>query len=348
MASTAATVQGAAGANVIVAPFYAQLDATGSASLDLLTEQNVSMAYDVSYGIALNDASSCAILNAFQTSGSGSSLAVGMRGNVEGSSASAFRNMIKFVIDNALNASGNTAQTDLYNDAIETFKSVYGDEIGNLLQSNWALDVSVHSTTGAANVWGDFDTDANSRLLLAQQIPDTDYMANSDASENSLTDALPLTGGDQLVFLFNLSSTLVSRTITDVKVVTTASTPGASVSNGPQEGGTNSVNMDANAAGTSSNAGADATAMNDATANARNGNTAPALATSNNSTSQLVAFYVTLNATAGVGEPFAAISSTRPAGQDLIADGQTGGLGDQGTVIHGIPVQSGVDPNANV
>jgi len=345
--STVATVQGAAGANVIVAPFYAQLEATGSASLDLLTEQNVSMAYDISYSIALNDASSCRILNAFQTSGSGASLAVGMRGTSEESSAVNFKSILKFVIDNAKNASGNSAQTDLYNDAIETFKSVYGDSIGNLLQSNWALDVSVHSTTGAANVWSDFENDANSRLLLAQQIPDTDYMKNSDASENSVTDALPLTGGDQLVFLFNLASTLVSRTITDAKVVTTPAA-GLSVGIGPLEGGTNSSNMDAAAAGTSSNAGADATATNDAPANARNGNLGPALATSNNSIQQLVAFYVTLNATAGVGERFAGISSVRPAGQDLIADGQTGSLGDQGTVTHGIPVQSGVDPNANV
>jgi len=351
MSSTVETAQGAAGANVIVAPFYSQLEADGSATLDILTQENVSMAYDVSYSIVLNDASSCAILNAFELSGSGETLAVAMADrDGEGSDADAFKAMIKFVIDNAKDASGNTVQTDLYNDAIETFKSVYGDKIGNLLESNWSLAVSVHSTVGAANVWSDFATDAGSRLLLAQQIPDTDYLANSDASENAVTAALPLTGGDQMVFLFNLASTLVSRSIVDAQPNTVPAIPSASIVQGPLGDGVNSQNMNADGGPTSTVDGTVATTTNDAPPNPRNGNTGAAVATSNNSSAQLVAFYVTLNSAAGAGKAFANISNQLPAGQNQVAVSQStsAGLGDLGTVQYSIPVQHGVDPNANI
>ena len=351
MAATVETSKGAAGANMSVAPFYSQLEANGSASLDILTEQNVSMAYDVSYSIVLNDVSSCAILNAFKVSGSGETLAVDMRDDSEeGEEADAFKAMIKFVIDNAKDVCGNTVQTDLYNDAIETFKSVYGDKIGNLLQSNWSLAVSVHSTLGAANVWSDFATDAGARLLLAQQIPDTDYMANSDASENSLTDALPLTGGDQMVFLFNLSSTLVSRSINDAQPNTAPNVPGASVTAGPTLGGDQATGMAPDGGPVSSVGGTVATATNDAPVTTRNGNSSPAIATSNKSSAQLVAFYVTLNAWEGAGKAFTNISAELPTGQIQVSatHSASAGLGDEGTIQYNIPVQSGVDPNANV
>ena len=100
----------------------------------------------------------------------------------------------------------------------------------------------------------------------------------------------------------------------------------------------------------SSVGGTVATATNDAPVTTRNGNSSPAIATSNKSSAQLVAFYVTLNAWEGAGKAFTNISAELPTGQIQVSatHSASAGLGDEGTIQYNIPVQSGVDPNANV
>jgi hypothetical protein len=135
------------------------LDASANASLELLQQESVTMAYDTLYSIALDDVSSGHILNAFQLTGDGDSLAVAMR---SGSAPENFMAMVKFVVDNA-KASGDSLQTVLYNTVKNEISSVYGDAIANILESNWKLDVYVNSTGGAINLYGDLAATAAQR-----------------------------------------------------------------------------------------------------------------------------------------------------------------------------------------
>jgi hypothetical protein len=53
--------------------------------------------------------------------------------------------------------------------------------------------------------------DDAAREIIAQQIPESTYVAYSDASENITTSALPLLAGDKLVFIFNANQVLIAR-----------------------------------------------------------------------------------------------------------------------------------------
>ena len=47
--------------------------------------------------------------------------------------------------------------------------------------------------------------------IIAQQLPESNYEAYMDASENTTTHALPLKGGDKLVFVFYLTQAAIAR-----------------------------------------------------------------------------------------------------------------------------------------
>lgn len=207
----------------IVTPFYSFLDASANAQLMIIDQANVQMAYDYKYTIELTDASSATILNAFQLSGDGDDLEVNMRAG--GSWADDFKHTVRTVIDNALAVAplGATApgsaslQTDLYNVIKDQIKSVYGDMIANVLESDWKLQVNVQSIGGADNLHDDFAANDASghRLLMAQQITNASYQKYwDDVSENLTTDALPLTRGDEIVFLFDVKAISQLRAVT--------------------------------------------------------------------------------------------------------------------------------------
>jgi hypothetical protein len=205
------------------------MDASANASLSFLQQESVSMAYDEKYNIQLTDVSSAAILNAFKLVGNGATLRVDMRAGAQG----AFEDMIQFVVDHATH-NGDSLQTVLYNDVKNQIKSVYGDLVANVLESNWKLDVNVHSSGGAANLYGDLNDASGQRLLLAQQIPNDTFLVykvggSTDASENLTSDALLLASGDKIVFLFDITAIATSRL---VNPVSNSSPAGTSTSNG--------------------------------------------------------------------------------------------------------------------
>ena len=258
------------GSAVIVTPFYSFLDASANAQLTIIDQATVNMAYDYKYTFELTDASSATILNAFKLSGDGDDLEVNMRANDEEGTqwVDEFKHTVRTVIDNALavvpqggaadgkNASGApgsaTLQTDLYNVIKDQIKSVYGDMIANVLESDWKLQVNVQSIGGATNLHGDFAAgDASGhRLLLAQQITNASYQKYWDGSENLMTDALPLTRGDEIVFLFDVKAISQLRAVTLV--------PGGMGASGNTTGASEVANPDASAATASGSAAATA------------------------------------------------------------------------------------------
>jgi len=201
--------------DLFVVPFYSALDAKGVASLNLVQQESVKMAYDLSFNKTLvADENSAAILNAFELTQDGTNLTVGMR---MGADALAFRTELADVIRDAVDLSQNTLAEVLYNDAVAYFAEVYGDLVANVLETDWALRVTVDASGGAANMWGDLDAKEQARLLIAEQIPNSTYMLYVDASENMITDSLPMKNGDTLVFLFNVTMQTISRAVNEVQ-----------------------------------------------------------------------------------------------------------------------------------
>lgn len=311
MATSISTVANAGpGSNTLVCPLYSNLEASAEARVEILQQSAVTMNYDRMFSLSLSDASSGHILNAFQVSGDGDSLAVDMRNNVD------FQAMVKFVVDNALDLSNNSLQTYLYNDIQGDIKRVYEDEIANILQSDWYLNVVLNSTDGASNLFTDLCGNATQRLLMAQQVPNATWDKYTDALENSTTDALALAAGDKIVFLFDVTA------ITETRVVASAqagsSTSGAGVSQ-PAGG----------ASGSASDVGAGPT----------NANNSPALSNSMETSRMIAAFEITVGAGLDAGAPLTSLNPVTPAdGPSLINGDQTG--------AHSAP-QSGVDAAAN-
>lgn len=225
VSSTACT-----GSNTFVVPIYSQIEATGEANLSVVQAEAVCMNYDLSFNITLSDVSSGMILNGFVLDQDGDNnvldgdygLSVGMRtgANLLGKSGSwqgDFRLALAEVIEDAVDAKGETLAWNLYDSALGYFKDVYGDAVANVLESDWSLKITVDASGGAANMWNDLSVKPDATLLIAQQIPNSTYMAYVDASENMMTNALPLLDGDTLVFLFNVAMKTIARNIRNVQ-----------------------------------------------------------------------------------------------------------------------------------
>ena len=304
------------GTNRLVCPLYSNLDASANALVEILQQSAVTMNYDRKFTIALNDTSSGHILNAFVVSGDGATLAVDMRNNVN------FQAMVKHVIDKSLDGSGNSLQSYLYNDVQADIKRVYEDDIANILQSNWFLNVAVNSTGGASNLYTDLCGNAAQRLLMAQQVPNETWSLYYDASENSTTDALPLAAGDKIVFLFDVTAIVQTRVVAAVQSGTSASA-GVSTSQGAP----------ANAAGSVGGSAADVGA------NAANANNRPELSNAMNTDRMIAAFEITVGSNLEAGDALTSLNVIESPvnGPNLIDPDQTGATS--------VP-QSGVDSAA--
>jgi len=238
-----------------VVPIYSRLNVEATASLNVVQQEVVSMVYDLSFNYACQDDSeSAALLNGFELSQDGDNLSVKMVGAVGEATALAFQTQLKKVIDDA---SGTNVPVDnytspqyptladtLYDNALKYFKNIYGDDVANILQTDWSLTVKVNSAAGAENMWNDLKANEPACLLLAEQIPNSTYMVYVDASENMLTNALPLKNDDVLVFLFNVTTQTIARNINNVQAQGTMAAALANTSGGPNykdNGGTMST-----------------------------------------------------------------------------------------------------------
>jgi hypothetical protein len=184
------------------------MDASGEASIETLIQQAVSMAYDISFGVTITQAEAAKIANVFTVTGGASSFAVAM----DSSKKADFESALTAVINTAVNGSSLTLQKVIYNDAKNTLKDVFSDLLANLLESNWSLNTTVGAAAGAANMYADLSgADAGIRAAVARQLPESNYSLYMDASENPTTDALPLKGGDTIVFLFDVRTAVIAR-----------------------------------------------------------------------------------------------------------------------------------------
>jgi hypothetical protein len=187
-------------ATTFVAPFYANMDVSANSELNVATQQTVTMKYDLSFNVTLTEADSAKLVNSFVLSQDASGALVADISNNE-----EFRLVIHNVIRDA---SGNNKvlATTLYDNIMTDLSGVYGDDIANQLQSNFKLTVLVDASGGALNLWNDFAAEPEYAATIALQVPNSNYLAYCDASENIHTNALPLLNGDKLVFLFSVET----------------------------------------------------------------------------------------------------------------------------------------------
>jgi adenylylsulfate kinase-like enzyme len=219
-----AIVLGATGGSTIVAPFYADMDASGATTLSVVRQQRVTMSYDLSFNAELSEADSAQLANAFVLSQDGSGNMVADISN----NADFVRVMRRVVLD----ASDNTLKCldrVLYDSISRDLSGVYGDAIANDLESFFGVSVHVDASGGATNLWEDMKADPSYPTTIAVQLPNDNYLAYCDTSENIHTNALPLLDGDKLVFLFALKTTTTVGTTTQIQSITVTDLYGASL-----------------------------------------------------------------------------------------------------------------------
>jgi hypothetical protein len=201
--ATASTVAVEGGsANIFVCPVVGALDISGNASLTTLQQVSVAISYNDRYDIEIDGN---ALVSSFALDGSGSTFAV----NWSDGTGAQFAGVMEAVIDGAENG-GKTLSKLLGDEMLNTFKAIFADTLPNLLQSEWSLAHDVKSAEAAADMQGKLT--AGPREIIAQQLPESNYAAYMDASENPTTADLPLVNGDTLVFIFDVNENLVVRT----------------------------------------------------------------------------------------------------------------------------------------
>ena len=221
----AVTIHTESEASTIVARPLGAMDASGEAALNTLQQVTVSVAYDDLYEQALSAEDSSKLANAFSISGTGATFTATLSGAPDFEDVLA-RNMATAICtaesknidpegtDASNNSVGHNLKDAIYNGMLNNFKRVFADSIPNLLESDWSLSNSVGYAGGAADMAGKLvDQECE---ILAQQLPESNYVLYMDGSENPLTTALPLKGGDSIIFVFQVEQEAVSRVITKV------------------------------------------------------------------------------------------------------------------------------------
>jgi hypothetical protein len=188
-------------ATTFVAPFYANMDVSANSELNVAKQQTVTMKYDLSFNVTLTEADSAKLVNSFVLHQDASGALVADISNNE-----EFRLVIHNVIKDATNSNTKGLATALYDNIMTDLSGVYGDDIANQLQSNFKLTVLVDASGGALNLWNDFAAEPEYATTIALQVPNSNYLAYCDVSENIHTNALPLLNGDKLVFLFSVET----------------------------------------------------------------------------------------------------------------------------------------------
>lgn len=247
-ATTVNTENGAE--NIFVCPLVADLDISGNASITTLQQVTVSIAYDDRYDIELTgnsaSASSAAriagatakdLTSAFVLDGSGSTFAVDLANG-----GAQLADVLQHVIENAKRAdevggSDKTLDQRLGADMLRVFKDIFADALPNILQSDYTLVHEVKSAEGAADMQDKLEASPAAREIIAQQLPESNYEAYMDGSENHVGTDLPLVNGDTLVFIFNVNLNLVVRDEKKTAGTTADNLSGVSESGAPAGAG---------------------------------------------------------------------------------------------------------------
>ena len=212
-----------------IVPVMGELAVDASATLITLDELTVTMPYDDKFTHTLSSELSADLIKSFVLSGSGQTFAVDMAAGATNKLAAVLEN----VIDNAkyapdastagdnaaqnaqdLDNSGNTLDQVLGADLAMVFRIQFTDSLPNILESDNVIVHTVYSAAGAKDLSDKLADSgaAAAREIIAQQLPESNYTAWADASENAAATYLPLLDDQEIVFVFNVAEKMVVRT----------------------------------------------------------------------------------------------------------------------------------------
>jgi hypothetical protein len=188
-------------ATQFVVPVVGSIEMDASATLVTLNQLAVSMPYDDKYVIALDTSGSKVLMESIQLAGSGSTFAASRKAGDD------LKNLLKTILDTATkdDENGKNLPTELADDMKARFQEYFSNELSNILE-NVHLSYSVDTQGGADDMNTIFDNEACE--IVAQQIPNSNYLAWSDASENFLANHIPLLDDDVIVFTFEVAQEL--------------------------------------------------------------------------------------------------------------------------------------------
>ena len=244
-----------------VVPLYSSIDAEGSAEVSVVQQQTVSMAYNLKFDYTLSDAQDAAdLINAWVLTQNGGTTDMTASGGFDAAMSTnagevaAFKAVLQKVLLDAQDSSNNTLTDVLYNQVLINFTSIFGDGVANVLQSDWNLSVTMDASGGAANMYNDLAASSDACQLIAQQIPNSNYLLYVDGSENAVSNALPLKNNDKLVFLFNVTLSTITQSVESIQKMAAFynSIPGSGVA--AADASQNVVDLSANPTAASHNA----------------------------------------------------------------------------------------------
>lgn len=205
-------------ATTFICPVVGAFSIDASASLISLQQLAVTLPYDDKFNVELDATLSDNLIKSFVLSGAGSTFQVAMAAGA----TNKLHSVLEHVINNAeyapkagsddVDNSGNTLGEVLSADMEKTFRITILDTLPNILQSGDNFGYSVDASGGASSMNGLLSADAGAREIIAQQLPEANYTAWADASENAVSPyPLPLLDGQTLVFIFDVTGKTVVR-----------------------------------------------------------------------------------------------------------------------------------------
>jgi hypothetical protein len=207
---------GAAASQLYVVPIVSTIDASGASTVSTVTHETVIMKYDVSFNLTLSPVESANLVNSFRLYQNTTDASGNLECDLVPANQPLFHALMTKVIYDASDNGVGALDMVVYNRSYGQLLNVYGDGLANDLESNWNLTVAVDASGGASNMWEDLSGNADARKVIARQLPNNNYLAYCDASENIHTDALPLVNDDVLVFLFDVNTAVISTQTTEL------------------------------------------------------------------------------------------------------------------------------------
>lgn len=202
-------------ASLFVSTVVSNITVTGTYTISVVEQETVTNDYDLSFNKTLSETDSASFINGFQlydNPANSNTLAVQMRT----SGKAAWKNVVSNVVTTATDATSKTLLTVLTDQGTDILIATFGDEVANILEAAEASNYDLSGALAAETSWTDLSNNSAGTLLIAQQIPNANYMAYTDVSEQMITDALPLLTGNSVVLFFNVTTTL---TATDPEVL---------------------------------------------------------------------------------------------------------------------------------
>jgi len=194
-----------------VARPVASMDASGEATYNTLNKVTVAVEYNDLYDVSLNEADSWKLINAFSLSGAASTFTAKL------SDSANFQEVLARKLADALcvtqgiahspSSVGKNLHDAINSEMAETF-SLATNAVPNLLEEA-TFSNTVDWAGGAADMASKL-TDKEAEII-AQQLPESNYVLYSDASGANFAGHLPLKNDDKVVFVFNVAQSLVTR-----------------------------------------------------------------------------------------------------------------------------------------